>query len=104
MATGQAFVTQLRQETEPLMRRITEHAFVQEVIAGTLPRETLNRFAEQEHHYVRGIYDYFAMCILQAPDLDLKEWFIEVVHREVGYLGLYQRFLQALGISADGLR
>lgn len=103
MSTGRDFVTQLRKETDALMRRITEHAFVQEVVAGTLPRETLIRFAEQEHHYVRGIYDYFAMCVLQAPDLDMKEWFIEVVHREIGYLGLYRRFLQALGISADAL-
>ncbi|MBI3325517.1 MAG: iron-containing redox enzyme family protein [Nitrospinae bacterium] len=103
MAVGRDFVRQLRQETEPLMRRVTEHVFVQEIAAGTLPRETLLRFAEQEHHYVRGIYDYFAMCVLQAPDLDMKEWFIEVAHREVGYLGLYRRFLQALGISAGTL-
>jgi len=103
MATGQDFVTQLRRDTEPLMRRITEHAFVQETIAGRLPRETLVRFAEQEHHYVRGIYDYFAMCVLQAPDLDMKEWFIEVAQREVGYLGLYRRFLQALGVGAEAL-
>ncbi len=104
MGIGRDFVTQLRQETEPLMLRVTEHAIVKEVIAGTLPREKLIRFAEQEHHYVRGIYDYFALCVLQAPDLDLKEWFIEVAHREVGYLGLYQRFMQALGISMDALR
>src|ERR671914_121371 len=104
MAIGQDFVRQLRHETEPLMRRITEHAFVQETNAGQLPRQTLIRFAEQEHHYVRGIYDYFAMCVLQAPELDMKEWFIEVASREVGYLGLYRRFLQALGISADTLR
>lgn len=103
MATGQDFVRQLRQETDPLLRRITEHDFVQETIAGQLPRETLVRFAQQEHHYVRGIYDYFAMCVLQAPDLDMKEWFIEVAQREVGYLGLYRRFLQALGVSAEAL-
>ena len=104
MAIGRAFVRQLRQETESLMRRVMEHVFVQETAAGTLPRETLLRFAEQEHHYVRGIYDYFAMCVLQAPDLDMKEWFIEVAHREVGYLGLYQRFLQGLGIRAERLQ
>jgi len=103
MATGREFVTQLRKETDALMRRITEHGFVRETSNGTLPRQTLRRFAEQEHHYVRGIYDYFAMCILQAPDRDMKEWFIEVVHREVGYLELYHRFLQALGISAEAL-
>jgi thiaminase len=71
---------------------------------GRLPREALVRFAEQEHHYVRGIYDYFAMCVLQAPDLAMKEWFIEVASREVGYLGLFRNFLRALGISAEALR
>jgi pyrroloquinoline quinone (PQQ) biosynthesis protein C len=44
------------------------------------------------------------MCVLQASDLDMKEWFIEVASREVGYLALYRNFLQALGISAEALR
>jgi thiaminase len=86
MADGQDFVRQLRRDTEPLMRGVTEHVFVRDTSNGLLPREALMRFAEQEHHYVRGIYDYFAMCVLQAPDLDMKEWFIEVASREVGYL------------------
>jgi thiaminase len=104
MATGQDFIRQLRRDTEPSMRRITEHVFVQDTVNGLIPRGTLVRFAEQEHHYVRGIYDYFAMCVLQAPDPDIKEWFIEVASREVGYLGLYRNFLRALGISAEVLR
>jgi thiaminase len=104
MADGQEFVRQLRRDTEPLMRQVTEHVFVRDTSNGLLPREALTRFAEQEHHYVRGIYDYFAMCVLQAPDLDIKEWFIEVASREVGYLGLYRHFIQALGISAEALR
>jgi thiaminase len=104
MANGQDFVRQLRQDTEGLMRRVTDHVFVRDTVNGLLPREALVRFAVQEHHYVRGIYDYFAMCVLQAPELDMKEWFIEVASREVGYLGLYRRFLQALGVSAEALR
>jgi pyrroloquinoline-quinone synthase len=104
MADGQDFVRQLRRDTEPLMLGVTEHVFVRDTSNGLLPREALMRFAEQEHHYVRGIYDYFAMCVLQAPDLDMKEWFIEVASREVGYLGLYRRFIQALGISPETLR
>jgi len=103
MATGQDFVRQLRRDTAPLMQRITEHVFVQDTVKGLIPRDTLVRFAEQEYHYVRGIYDYFAMCVLQAPDLDLKEWFIEVASREVGYLGLYRHFHEALGISVEAL-
>ena len=78
MANGQDFVRQLRQDTEALMRRVTDHVFVRDTIDGLLPQEALVRFAVQEHHYVRGIYDYFAMCVLQAPELDMKEWFIEV--------------------------
>jgi thiaminase len=104
MADGQAFITRLRRETEVLMRGVTEHVFVRDASNGLLPRDALQRFAEQEHHYVRGIYDYFAMCVLQAPDLDMKEWFIEVASREVGYLQLYTHFTQALGISAETLR
>ena len=104
MADGRDFVRQLRRDTEPLMQRVTDHVFVQDTVKGLIPRETLVRFAEQEHHYVRGIYDYFAMCVLQAPDLDMKEWFIEVASREVGYLSLYRNFIQALGISAETLR
>jgi thiaminase len=104
MANGQDFVRRLRHDTEPFMRRVIEHVFVRDTMNGLLPREALVRFAEQEHHYVRGIYDYFAMCVLQAPDLEMKEWFIDVASREVGYLGLYGNFLQALGISAEALR
>jgi thiaminase len=103
MAYGLDFVRQLRHDTAPLMRRVTEHVFVQDAIEGRLPREALVRFAVQEHHYVRGIYDYFAMCVLQAPDLDMKEWFIEVAGREVGYLGLYRRFLRGLGVTDEDL-
>jgi thiaminase len=104
MVDGQAFVRRLRRDTEALMRGVTEHVFVRDASNGLLPREALRRFAEQEHHYVRGIYDYFAMCVLQAPDLDMKEWFIEVAGREVGYLGLYRQFIQALGIGPEVLR
>jgi len=104
MASGEDFVRQRRRDTEALMRGVTEHVFVRDTSNGLLPREALIRFAEQEHHYVRGIYDYFAMCVLQAPDLDMKEWFIEVANREVGYLGLYRNFIQALGISPETLR
>ena len=104
MVNGQDFVRQLRQDTAAPMRRVTDHVFVRDTVNGLLPQEALVRFAVQEHHYVRGIYDYFAMCVLQAPELDMKEWFIEVASREVGYLGLYRRFLQALGVSADTLR
>jgi thiaminase len=104
MADGQDFVRLLRRDTEALMRGVTEHVFVRDTSNGLLPREALIRFAEQEHHYVRGIYDYFSMCVLQAPDLDMKEWFIEVASREVGYLGLYRNFIQALGISPETLR
>jgi thiaminase len=104
MANGEDFVRLLRRDTEALMRGVTEHVFVRDTSNGLLPREALVRFAEQEHHYVRGIYDYFAMCVLQAPDLDMKEWFIEVASREVGYLGLYRNFIQALGISPETLR
>jgi thiaminase len=103
MATGQDFVRQLRRDTAPLMQRITEHVFVQDTVKGLIPRDTLVRFAEQEYHYVRGIYDYFAMCVLQAAELDLKEWFIEVASREVGYLGLYRHFHEALGLSVEAL-
>lgn len=103
MATGQDFVRQLRHDVDPWMRRVTEHVFVQDTIKGLLPLEALVRFAEQEHHYVRGIYDYFAMCVLQAPDIDMKVWFIEVASREVGYLELYRQFLQALGVTAVAL-
>lgn len=103
MTTGQDFVRQLRRDTAPLMQRITEHVFVQDTVKGLIPRDTLVRFAEQEYHYVRGIYDYFAMCVLQAPELDLKEWFIEVASREVGYLGLYRHFHEALGLSVEAL-
>jgi thiaminase len=104
MARGLDFVRQLRQDTEPLLRRVTNHVFVRDAVAGLLPQEALVRFAVQEHHYVRGIYDYFAMCVLQAPDLDMKEWYIEVASREVGYLALYRRFLQALGVTEADLQ
>src|ERR671919_591562 len=103
MTNGQDFIRQLRRETEPLMRGVIEHVFVRDTNNGLLPREALVRFAEQEHHYVRGIYDYFAMCVLQAPDLDMKEWFIEIASREVGYLALYQRFIEGLGLSVEAL-
>jgi thiaminase/transcriptional activator TenA len=104
MADGQEFVKQLRRDIDPLMRGVTEHVFVRDTSNGLVPTDTLRRFAEQEHHYVRGIYDYFAMCILQAPDLDMKEWFIEVASREVGYLTLYQHFMRALGLSPEALQ
>ena len=104
MALGEAFIRQLRRDIEPSMRRVTEHVFVRDTVNGLMPREALVRFAVQEHHYVRGIYDYFAMCVLQAPDLDMKEWFIEVAGREVGYLALYRNFLRALGVSAEQLQ
>ncbi len=47
MANGQDFVRQLRRDTEPSMRRVTEHVFVRDAINGLLPREALVRFAVQ---------------------------------------------------------
>ena len=51
MADGRDFVRQLRRDTESLMQRVTDHVFVQDTVKGLIPRETLVRFAEQEHHY-----------------------------------------------------
>ncbi|GEM_PF-507410 len=91
----------LRRAVEPLFERIAHHPLVREIAEGRLPRERLRILAEQEYHYTLHIYDYFALSVLQMPDREGKAFFIEMAHREVGYLAQYQHFLRALGLEPE---
>ncbi|GBC77692.1 Aminopyrimidine aminohydrolase [bacterium HR08] len=91
----------LRRAVRPLLERIAQHPLVREIAEGRLPRERLRILAEQEYHYTLHIYDYFALSVLQMPDREGKEFFVEMAYREMGYLAQYQHFLRALGIEPE---
>ncbi|MFQ6027226.1 MAG: hypothetical protein ACE5Q6_07020 [Dehalococcoidia bacterium] len=100
LAAARSFLDDLEQRHEPALASIREHPLVTGIRDGSLPRESLRRFALAEYWYMRGGVKHFALSLLNAPDLDTQRFFHQRLSGELEYLERFQPFMQALGIGA----
>src|SRR5262249_39546854 len=68
-AEAHAFLEQVERQYESALAAIRDHPFVRGVAQGTVPLDTLRRFAHAEYWYMRGGVKHFALSLTAAPDL-----------------------------------
>jgi thiaminase/transcriptional activator TenA len=60
----------LKSSSSALWRGASEHPFVDELGAGTLPREKFRRYLIQDYIFVRDLVKVSALAIAKAPDME----------------------------------
>ena len=73
-----SFSEQLRNEAQPIWRRIFGHPFLKEIKDGTLPEETFRYYLIQDYLFLEGFGRTVAMALAKAPD---SQTFQELAHR-----------------------
>ena len=63
-----SFSEQLKNEAEPIWRRIFDHPFLKEIKDGTLPEDTFRYYLAQDYLYLEGFGRTVAMALAKAPD------------------------------------
>ncbi|MCH8802377.1 MAG: thiaminase II, partial [Chloroflexi bacterium] len=58
-----SFSEQLRNEAEPIWRRIFDHPFLKEIKDGTLPLDTFRYYLAQDYLYLEGFGRTVAMAL-----------------------------------------
>ena len=99
LAAAHRFLDDLEHRHETDLASIREHPFVTGIRDGSLPRESLRRFALAEYWYMRGGVKHFAVSLLNASDLETQRFFHQRLSGELEYLERFQPFMEALGVS-----
>ncbi len=68
MATS--FSDELRQEVEPIWKKIFAHPFIQEIQAGTLPLEKFRYYVIQDYHYLEGFGRTVSIALSKGSDTE----------------------------------
>ena len=68
-----SFSEQLKNEAEPIWRRIFDHPFLKEIKDGTLPLDTFRYYLAQDYLYLEGFGRTVAMALAKAPDSQTLE-------------------------------
>ncbi|NQW22319.1 MAG: thiaminase II [SAR202 cluster bacterium] len=93
-----SFSEQLKNEVEPIWRRIFDHPFLKEIKDGTLPEETFRQYLIQDYLYLEGFGRTVALALAKAPDSqtfqDLALRVMTPVERP-----LHQKLFAAAGLS-----
>ncbi len=68
-----SFAQQLRQEAAPVWAAILEHPYLNELVAGTLPRESFRFYIQQDWLYLQEFFRALALTAVRSPDVaDMK--------------------------------
>ncbi len=73
-----SFSEQLKNDAEPIWRRIFDHPFLREIKDGTLPEETFRYYLIQDYLYLEGFGRTVALALAKAPD---SQTFQDLAHR-----------------------
>ena len=92
------FSEQLRNEAEPIWRRIFDHPFLKEIKDGTLPEETFRYYLLQDYLYLEGFGRTVAMALAKAPD---SQTFEDLAHRVMTPVErpLHHHLFEAAGLT-----
>ena len=89
-------------------RRLLDHPFYRAWEAGTLPREALERYAEQYYHWVNAFPTFLSLTHAQCPDLAARQVVLaNLMEEELGpdnHPELWLRFCDALGLEREAVK
>ena len=93
-----SFSEQLKNEAEPVWRKIFDHPFLKEIKDGTLPLDTFRYYLAQDYLYLEGFGRTVAMALAKAPDSQTLQ---ELAHRVMTPVErpLHQKLLAEAGLT-----
>ena len=95
-----SFSQLLRDEAEPIWRRIFGHPFLREIKDGTLPLDTFRYYLQQDYYYLEGFARAVALALAKAPNSQLLE---ELARRVLTPVErpLHHRLMAAAGMEPE---
>ncbi len=98
------FLTQLREECDPIWKRIFSHPFIKKLEDGSLPQERLKVYIEQDYLYLIEFARCCALAAGRSTDLVTMREFVKIAHQTVEKdLAFHRRLTRALGMEEGDL-
>ena len=92
----------LRAGVGPVWERVVAHPFVIELGDNTLPRETFDRYFDQDYLFLRDWAIMLSLATAKAPDFDAARQLVAFLHLGLGgEEGLFQQAFRERGLSRD---
>src|SRR3972149_3998174 len=101
--SARKFLEELREEFQPLRKRILTHPFVGSVEKGEASVEKLKFFVEQQFHIVNGDFRNLALYIAFSSNQWIRDFFFELIQGERSALDNLFKMAKALGIGDQEL-
>ncbi len=92
----------LRAGVGPVWERVVTHSFVTELGDDTLPRETFDRYFDQDYLFLRDWAIMLSLATAKAPDFDAARQLVGFLHLGLG--GEEGLFQQAFRVTAERRR
>lgn len=77
--TAGSFTADLRAEYDDLFEAFWNHPFLRGLYDGTLPRECVQHYVEQDHQYLSSFVRCYGLGVSMSPDRDWMRWFNEQI-------------------------
>ncbi len=92
----------LRAGVGPVWERVVTHPFVIELGDNTLPRETFDRYFDQDYLFLRDWAVMLSLATAKAPDFDAARQLVGFLHVGLGgEEGLFQQAFRERGLSRE---
>jgi thiaminase len=104
MVDAGQLVQETRQSLQPVEGRIRRHPYLDAVEAGTVPRDSLRRFAGQQYHIIGSDLRAMALLIAKADSPETRDFFWGGIQAEREALEALQAFAGALAMPAMDLK
>lgn len=100
---GRKFIEFLREELQPIRKKILNHPFPKSVERGKTPLEKLRFFAEQQFHIVSGDFRNLALYITLSKEQRERDFFLSLIEGERKALSNLFKLAKALGLGEKEL-
>jgi thiaminase/transcriptional activator TenA len=97
------FLEELKEEFQPVIKKILTHPFVDGVEKGEAPDYKLRFFVKQQFHIVSGDFRNLALYIAFSPNRRIRDFFFELIQGERSALDNLFKMAEALGVSTKEL-
>jgi thiaminase/transcriptional activator TenA len=98
------FLTQLREECDPIWRRIYSHPFIRELTNGTLPQDKLKVYIQQDYLYLIEFAKCCALAAARSSNPVTAKVFVKIAHQTFEKdLNYHRRLSKALGMEEKDL-
>jgi thiaminase len=104
MTNARQLIEKIRTELKPLEEKIVCHRYLEALRMGSVARERLRIFAEQQYHIIASDLRSIALLLSRHGNLPSRPYLLGVLQGESAAFEALAKFAQALGMSDEELR